>query len=74
METFLACDGRQRVEGGPVLAGVWRWILEPVFHFFCDSWVLYNEKYTKATRATTTALHAACCCPSLTGIERESDD
>ena len=33
METFLACDGHQRMEGGPVL-GVWRRILEPVFHFF----------------------------------------
>lgn len=30
-EALLACDGHQRVKGGAV-SGVWRWVLEPVFH------------------------------------------
>ena len=30
-KAFLACDGHQRVKGGAV-SGVWRWVLEPVFH------------------------------------------
>ena len=31
-ETFLACDGHQRMEGRQI-SDIWRWILEPVFHF-----------------------------------------
>ena len=30
-KAFLACDGHQRVKGGPV-SSVWRRVLEPVFH------------------------------------------
>ena len=35
MEAFLARDGHQRVQGGAV-SGVWRWVLESVFHLMTN--------------------------------------
>jgi hypothetical protein len=46
IETFLACDGHQRMKGGSV-SGVWRWILEPVFHFVGIGFVVKKKSKIK---------------------------
>ena len=50
MEAFLARDGHQRVQGGAV-SGVWRWVLESVFHLMTNGQSEEERKEKKQKKA-----------------------